>query len=375
VFRKALAKPASDRYATCTDFVEALAAACALNPEWHPLARSGSQNMPTVAGAPPVDDVDSGRPIVPPLPQNPVAPVPAHRVRPVEDEPGHSQPIFSSESTEARTNPILKSLVWMLVGLGLVGLVLFGAQKYLFNRSVEAPVPVAEATRPSEPAVAQGAKPSPLGTSPQPTADNPSKAPPENTTPASSTPPSPESADPAAPTPVPQAPPEPAEPSEKPKKREADAPRAPKPTSAPAPAKQESTTAVQFVTEPPGVSLILDGGATPGCRTPCMIQLSAGRHSLDVHTEGYRPYPRVFNVPQERELFLQLTKVSGTLSLTSNPAGATIEINGELQNKRTPAIFNFAPGTYKVRVAHNGASLDFDVQLKDGEFINKRVDF
>ncbi len=90
---------------------------------------------------------------------------------------------------------------------------------------------------------------------------------------------------------------------------------------------------------------------------------------------GYRPYPRVFNVPQDSDIFLQLTKASGTLSITSNPPGATIEINGEMQTKRTPAMFNFQPGSYHVKVARSGAFLDFDVQIRDGEFVNKRVDF
>ncbi len=46
-----------------------------------------------------------------------------------------------------------------------------------------------------------------------------------------------------------------------------------------------------------------------------------------------------------------------------------------MQAKRTPAIFNFAPGNYRVKVSRNGAFLEFDVRLRDGEFINKRVDF
>src|SRR5579871_5951782 len=50
IFRKALAKAAADRYTSCAEFVEALAAACALNPGWHPLPRSSSQSMPTVGG-------------------------------------------------------------------------------------------------------------------------------------------------------------------------------------------------------------------------------------------------------------------------------------------------------------------------------------
>jgi len=70
-----------------------------------------------------------------------------------------------------------------------------------------------------------------------------------------------------------------------------------------------------------------------------------------------------------------LNKIAASLSVTSTPPGATIEINGEMQSKRTPSLFTLAPGTYHVRVARSGAFLDFDVQLKDGEFISRNVSF
>jgi hypothetical protein len=106
-----------------------------------------------------------------------------------------------------------------------------------------------------------------------------------------------------------------------------------------------------------------------------MLPLPAGRHALTVQLPGYRPYPRVFSVPQDSDLFLRLSKSSGTLSITSEPAGATIEVDGKVQDKRTPSVFNLAPGMYHVKVSRSGAFIEFDVQLRDGEFINKRVDF
>jgi len=106
-----------------------------------------------------------------------------------------------------------------------------------------------------------------------------------------------------------------------------------------------------------------------------MLPLSGGRHALTVQLAGYRPYPRVFSVPQDGDLFLRLAKVSGTLSITSNPPGASIEVDGTMEGKRTPAVFNLTPGTYHIKVSRNGAFIEFDVPLRDGEFINKRVDF
>jgi hypothetical protein len=106
-----------------------------------------------------------------------------------------------------------------------------------------------------------------------------------------------------------------------------------------------------------------------------MLPLSGGRHAVAVQLAGYRPYPRVFSVPQDGDIFLKLTKSSGTLSVTSEPAGATIEVDGKAQSNRTPAVFNLPPGMYHIKVTRNGAFIDFDVQLRDGEFITKRVDF
>jgi hypothetical protein len=129
------------------------------------------------------------------------------------------------------------------------------------------------------------------------------------------------------------------------------------------------------LTEPPGAQVVIDGNSAQTCKTPCQIPLSTGRHALNVQLAGYRPYPRVFNVPQENDIFLQLTKVSATLSVVSEPPGATIELDGAVQAKRTPSVFILAPGMYHIKVERNGASIDFDVQLRDGEFITKRVDF
>jgi len=47
VMRKALAKAPEERYETCVDFVDALAAACNASPHWVPLPRGVSTSLPT----------------------------------------------------------------------------------------------------------------------------------------------------------------------------------------------------------------------------------------------------------------------------------------------------------------------------------------
>ena len=362
VLRKALSKNASDRYLGCTEFVDALAAACDFNPRWHALPRAVAQNLPTVGGG----LTAAGNP-VPPAPE-PHLPEPA----PVPQVP---PPDFLDTTSRERStgNPILKSLAWMLVGIGLVGLVLFGAQKYLFNRYSEpAPQDANTQAQPDQSA----SKPSPVGD-----AAAAAKTPPPPETPPQAT--TPETTKPE--TPAPQSPPEkpaataPAErPPQQPPPQTAQAPPQTRARSIPLPVvapRSDVDQQVQFVTEPPNAQLTVDGNSAQSCKTPCLISLSPGRHSLNVRLDGYRPYPRIFTVPDEKEIFLQLSKAGGTLSITSSPPGASIEINGEAQSRRTPALFNYPPGNYRVKVSRNGAFLEFDVQLRDGEFINKKVDF
>ncbi len=322
VLRKALAKSASERYPYCVDFVEALAWACNSNPGWRPLPRSSAQSMPTIGAGAAIDHTSA--------PQPPSAVVPEPVVQPESlsiRPPGH-------DDTESR-NPLLKTLVWMLVGIGLVGLVLFGAQKFLFNRNADSAAAPTEThdQKPSDAAppaavpdsTAEGAKPSPLS-GPSPTSQPENKAKPPAT----------------------------------------DPPRHETPPAIPAPvvvAKSGGEHTVQFLTDPPGAQVDVDGSAELTCKAPCMLSLTTGRHTLNAQLAGYRAYPRVFNIPQDSDIFLQLQKAGGTLSVTSNPPGASIENNNEMQPKKTPALFNLAPGTYHVRVARNGASLGLWVRM------------
>jgi len=354
VLKKALSKNVADRYGSCAEFVEALSAACAANPGWHPLPRSSAQTLPTMGG--PLTDYKH----VDPKPlERPVAPAPKASPAPVP-KLSTPPPFLSQTHDPEATNPLLRSLAWMLVGIGLVGLVLFGAQKFLFNRNTE-PAGTQTEAQSQQPASqtpdVSASKPSPVGQPKVPDEaakqTSPPESPPETTSPENS---DPDKSKPSAPQDT----------------RPAQQPSIPPPVTA---SKAGPEQSIQFLTDPPGARLVIDGNSSQACKTPCILPLSPGRHALSADLAGYRPYPRVFNVPQDSDIFLQLSKASGTLSVTSNPAGATIEIDGQAQSKRTPAVFNFAPGNYHIKVSRSGAFLDFDVQIHDGEFVNKRVDF
>jgi len=132
---------------------------------------------------------------------------------------------------------------------------------------------------------------------------------------------------------------------------------------------------VQFVSEPIGASATVDNNPALTCKTPCMLTVSSGRHTANVHLEGYRNYPQIFNVPQESDVFMKLAPTMGTLSITSTPSGAIVVLNGQQQSQTTPAVFHVPPGTYHIRVIRNNVPLDFDVNVPDGGLISKNINF
>src|SRR5262249_10683575 len=243
VLRKALSKNSTERFTTCVEFVDALASACNANPGWRPLPRATAQTMPTIGGGAAIDHTSVRAP------------------SPKEPEPVPALPIVEPRQPQRddmdSANPLLKSLVWMLVGIGLVGLVLFGAQKFLFNRSAEptaAPVEV-EAQKPASPGRSADAtaKPSPVGEprGPDETAKTAPKTdnPPVTTTPEST----------AGDTPPRDTPPR-----ETPRR---EVSIIPPPVTAP---KSGPEQTVQFLTDPPGAQIAIDGNSSLACKTPCM---------------------------------------------------------------------------------------------------------
>jgi len=332
VLLKGLAKSPQDRYETCSDFVKALVDACAQSPGWTPVPRGSSHSMPTMAGQAAV----AGKG---PRQHGAAGALAARKPR---------------RETDGDRNPLMKSLIWVLVGIGLVGLVLLGAQKFLFN-------PPVASTAEQQPAPI--ATPNPTQTA---TTDKPSPI----------RPPEPESPLPGD-TDANPAPAETAKPAVKEEVRQAVAK-----TSSPAhetePAagpKTESDRSVQLLTDPPGATITVDGNAATSCRTPCILSVPQGRHTLSTQLDGYRPYPRIFTVPGESDLFLKLARAQGTLSITSSPSGATIQINGDQKPQKTPATFAVPPGSYHVRVTRNGVPIEFDVQLQDDQIQTRNVNF
>jgi serine/threonine-protein kinase len=219
--------------------------------------------------------------------------------------------------------------VWFAAGFVLVMSLAIAARYLLFkNDGKQSPVTVAQ-----QPAPADDNRPSALG----PTTAIPTPAPP----------------------PVPETAPPPAD---EPKSVE---PTAPSPTPRPAP-EPAGDTPVRLVTNPPGARVIVDGQPRLMCTSPCEIKLANGRHTLATMLDGYRNQPRIFQVPQDRDIVIPLDRAFGTLMVASAPAGATITINGRERNEKTPAMLTLATGRHKIELSKDGRREEQDVEIKDG---------
>jgi hypothetical protein len=125
---------------------------------------------------------------------------------------------------------------------------------------------------------------------------------------------------------------------------------------------------IWVATNPPGAKAVIDGDASRGCATPCMLQAAPGVHHLIILQNGFLPEYREIHVGAEPQDLPEITlrKPFGTLMLTSNPPGASIYINGQPVPQVTPAQLSLPPGTYDVRVEKDGRSEAETVQLHQG---------
>ncbi len=314
VLQRALAKSPDQRYPTCSEFVTDLQKALGASPSWKPLPRGTSLHMETMAAAPAAD-----RPVAAALPARDI----------------------DSESHLVR-NAVLAAIAFVAVGI-----VFLLAQKWASPTNPPAARAQANesASAPARAAQPELQKPSALVKPDEP------KASPEQSKP------SPAASEPAAPS---------AEPHADSEEKPATLPR-------PRVAPPEQPVMAEFNSVPPGAKVIVDNNPALSCQAPCSIALEPGRHVVRAMQDGYRNASRIIVTPEDTRLTIGMEQMAGTLSVTSNPPGASILINGQERPERTPAVIRLAPGAYRLQVRFGRVQTEEEtVEIRDGG-ISQRI--
>lgn len=344
VLLKSLSKKPDARYASCTEFIDALEQACAANKGWQSLPRGGSLNAPTVT------DKQLA----------PAALPPSRRPRRAELTASGT-----TERTPSRRSGFLPFLAAILMAAALLAVVAWEVKPtWLLNGigSAEKPASPAESPNPQT----HAATPS---TATTPTATPPVSTPAAVESPAENKPsPMPPAAADAAPPPVANE--KPAEPDAAAAPPARSAPRGEAPARRPAsPRVAAGPQPVTVVSSPKGAVATLDGQPDTACTTPCTLEASPGRHSLELVKPGYDVERRDVDVGSSAvELpAVVMRSVQGTLMLTSDPAGAAVLVDGKRQPQVTPVQIQLTPGSYSVTVEwKDGKQATRTVQIKDG---------
>jgi serine/threonine-protein kinase len=333
VLRRGLAKKPEGRYGSCIEFVNGLDAACANTQGWKNLPRGGSLSLPTVISETPT--------------------------RTTMLSPGSTTEEVAAQQ-RGRWKWVLPFAAALVVALGLIALIALQFGPDLGTGRVSPPPAQAGSTPPASepPATAEEEKkPSPM--EPPPTS-NPARTPADNP--------------PQSGAPQEQEPGTKKESEGQPAASEREpADQSERPQSKPRPSKGPQD--VVLTTEPPGATAMLDGDPSVSCKTPCILSVMPGRHTVSINQPGYQQESREVVITDSPVDVARVTLRSqaGTLMVSSTPDGAAIFLNDKPTSKTTPAQFNLAPGTYNVRLEKNGLWKSESIEIHNGETTYRKI--
>jgi serine/threonine protein kinase len=109
---------------------------------------------------------------------------------------------------------------------------------------------------------------------------------------------------------------------------------------------------------PEGAQVQVDGRSDPNWITPFNLTgLAPGQHTVNISKSGYSVETRAIEIASNSKSFLvvQLAPQSATISVASQPIGASILLDGKDTGRSTPAQFSLdKPGSHTVLLRKNG---------------------
>jgi len=364
ILERAFSKDPAGRYESCTEFVSAFALAVNASPNWKPQLRGSASEMETVISdqgqtAPPLPQADS--PAVSGLAaQTPLATA-AERRRARQEE--------ADRESHLVRNVLVAVALAIVIGSGVLGYRYY--QELMASQAAVSQLSEAEVPPEAAAVESQNAPPLTGLAPPELSAESPRTEPEAMVVP-------PEEAvetraDEIAPpeeVEVVTAEPEPA--AEQVTEAQPPPAQPPKPPPPALPTEYR----VQIRSNPAGARVTADNNPELVCETPCELTFTRGRHTLDLSLAGHRLAPRIINVPDILDVTVNLDRMAGTLAITSEPAGATIILNGETQNEKTPALLRLPVGRYSIRLVLEGRpAFEDTVEVQDQVITNIGVDW
>ncbi|MFB3776495.1 MAG: protein kinase [Bryobacteraceae bacterium] len=270
-----------------------------------------------------------------PVPRGGSASLPTQAVRPADEK---LEAALQPPKEEHQTPPGRRSRVGLVLAvLGAAAILVAGAAWFAYWRPGSVTIDQPEAGQASPPGASS--RPSPAG--------------------------------PFAAQPVTETAPAPAERAETPPAEPPAAPVTQPATTRSATSQDLAADAIALVrTTPGGANIVFDNNPKLACKSPCSMPLSPGRHTASATLEGYRAALRIFRLPEEDNIYLYLVPLSGQVQVLSEPAGATILVNGQRRREQTPATFDLPVGKYTIAVTREGYQQDQqEIEVRDSAFL------
>jgi PEGA domain-containing protein len=117
--------------------------------------------------------------------------------------------------------------------------------------------------------------------------------------------------------------------------------------------------AIDVVSDPPGAEVML-GGRLRG-RTPLRLSgLGLGSYPLEVRKEGYLPYAQPVRLEQEgatyafRVTLAPAASASSFVSVTSQPPGAAVKLDGKPAGVTPLKLGPLEPGRHELTIEYQG---------------------
>jgi serine/threonine-protein kinase len=126
--------------------------------------------------------------------------------------------------------------------------------------------------------------------------------------------------------------------------------------------------AVRLTATAAGAQVVVDRNPQWSCLAPCSLQLPRGRHVAAASLAGYRSYPKIFEADSDTaDVDIQMRQITGTLLISSEPAGAEVLIDGRAVPGATNMQQDAAPGFHLVLVRKQGAgTAERSVRVQEG---------